>query len=109
MGWLWITTKVKRTLNVYHHPRVATEYFDIACKNMKEGDIASHRDLTIKNEASITVFAHYTDDKSFVQKYLQGWIWDEINDCANLPYDVWLYTQSRLLERRTNENTSIQH
>lgn len=94
---------MKRTLIIYSQWNFARYAFNTACKNLKEGDAASHRNLTIKNESDITVYACYTNEKDFCQKYLRGWIWNEINDYAKLPYDVWKISQSRLLERRKNE------
>lgn len=89
---------MKRTLNIYRQWSFARYAFNTACENLKEGDIASHRDLTIKSESNITIFACYTNEKDFSQKYLRGWIWNEINDYANLPYDLWAIAQSRILE-----------
>lgn len=87
---------MKRTLNIYRQWNFARYAFNVACENLKEGDIASHRDLTIKSKSNITFFACYTSEKDFCQRCLYGQVWNEINDYANLPYDVWTMAQSRI-------------
>lgn len=97
----------KKTLNIYRQWSFARYAFNTAIESLKEGDVASPRDLIIKNESNITVYGCYTNENDFYQKYLLGWIWNEINDYANLPYNVWKISQSRLIQTRTNENPII--
>lgn len=89
---------MRTTLNIYNHWNFARYAFNTARRNLKEGDVTSHKDLIIKNESDIAVYTWYTNEKDFFQKYLQGWIWNEISGYVNLPYDLRLYTQSRILQ-----------
>lgn len=89
---------MKRTLNIYSQWNFARYAFSTACENLKEGDVVSRRDLTIKGESSITIFACYTNKNDFCQKYLRGWILNEVNNYANLPCDARSYIQSRILQ-----------
>lgn len=85
---------MKRTLNIYN------TLFSARCafENYHGTEIKNFRDLTIRDDDSFTVFAPCVNEETFRMKYLQGWIWNEINDCANLPYDLWVIAQSRILQ-----------
>jgi hypothetical protein len=86
----------KRILNVYKSRFIAQSEFKIACSNLHTDDVAIYATLTIEGKEITTVFGYYSDSMTFQTKYLRGREWSEVNDFANIPYDVWAIAQSRL-------------
>jgi hypothetical protein len=89
---------MKRILNIYRYQHLALFNFELDCKKLKDGEIASYTTLSIRSPTSTVVYVVYTDSVGFRQRYLQGWIWDEINDYANISYEDWKYSLTRFLK-----------